>query len=272
VTAAELRAAVKAHGKWLRGETGGSRADLRGAVLRGADLRGAVLTRAVLRGADLTGAVLRGADLTGADLTGADLRGADLTRADLTGADLTGAVLRGADLTGAVLTGAVLTRADLTGAVLRGADLTGAVLRGAVLTGAVLRGAVLRGADLRGADLTGAVLTPIRDDVWNVLDAAPAEVPALVLAVREGRVNGSAYQGECACLLGTIANVRGCKFDDLGPGLRPDSERPAEKWFLAIRTGDRPETSQVSAIVADWIVEWQAAHPPAALAPAEVSP
>jgi len=92
-TPEQLAAILAAHADWLRGESGGTRADLRGADLTRADLRGADLTRADLTGADLRGADLTGADLRGADLTGADLRGADLTRADLTGADLRGAVL-----------------------------------------------------------------------------------------------------------------------------------------------------------------------------------
>ena len=112
-TPEELKSTFESHLKWLRGEAGGTRADLTRAVLRGADL-----TCAVLRGADLTCAVLSGADLTRADLTCAVLRGADLTRAVLRGADLTCADLTRADLTCAVLTCAVLTRA-----VLRGADL-----------------------------------------------------------------------------------------------------------------------------------------------------
>ena len=49
------------HQKWLRGEDGGEKADLRGANLRGADLRGANLYGANLRGADLYGADLYGA-------------------------------------------------------------------------------------------------------------------------------------------------------------------------------------------------------------------
>ena len=76
---------LAAHAKWLRVETGGERADLSRAVLRGADLSGADLRGAVLRGADLSDADLRGAVLRGAVLRGAVLRGAVLSGADLSG-------------------------------------------------------------------------------------------------------------------------------------------------------------------------------------------
>ena len=82
----QLTEIIAAHGKWLRDEDGGERADLRSAVLSGADLRST----------DLSGADLRGADLRSADLVGAVLRSADLRSADLGGA-----VLSGADLSGA---------------------------------------------------------------------------------------------------------------------------------------------------------------------------
>ena len=52
------------HQKWLNGEAGGERADLRNADLRGANLRGADL-----RNADLRNANLRNADLCGAKNT-----------------------------------------------------------------------------------------------------------------------------------------------------------------------------------------------------------
>jgi len=203
-------------------------------------LHAAIAAKADLRCADLTGAVLTGAVLTCADLTDAVLTDADLTRAVLTcavltRADLTGAVLTDADLTDAVLTCAVLTRADLTGAV-----LTCAVLTCAVLT---------------RADLTGAVLTAIRDDVWAVLSSAPAEAPAVLEALRAGRVNGSTYHGACACLVGTIANARHCSINDLG-SLRPNSSRPAEAFFMSIREGDTPETSQYAKFAAEWINDW----------------
>ena len=79
------------------------------------------------RRADLTGANLRGADLTDANLRGADLTGADLTYADLTRANLRGADLRGADLTDAYLTRANLADADLTYADLTRANLADAI-------------------------------------------------------------------------------------------------------------------------------------------------
>ena len=79
----KLKQILKSHGKWLRGEEGGERADLYGADLYGADLYGADLYGAVLYGAALYGANLREADLREADLRGADLRGADLCEANL---------------------------------------------------------------------------------------------------------------------------------------------------------------------------------------------
>ena len=109
----ELQEILDAHKKWIKGEDGGVRADLRRADL----------SEANLRGADLRGADLRRADLRGADLRGADLRGADLSEANLSDADLSDAGLRGADLRRANLRRANLRRADLRRADLRGADL-----------------------------------------------------------------------------------------------------------------------------------------------------
>ncbi|HDR9834255.1 TPA: pentapeptide repeat-containing protein [Burkholderia multivorans] len=215
--------------------------NLRGADLRGADLRGADLRGANLRGADLSGANLRGADLRDADLSDADLRGADLRDADLSDADL-----RGADLSGA----------NLRGADLSGANLRGAYLRGANLRGANLRGADLRGANLRGADLSDADLLPIKADFIEVISQAPREVPALIDALKAGRVDGSTYSGECACLVGTIANARGIDVYSAELGIPKDESRPAERFFLAIRKGDTPETNAASKLALEWAETW----------------
>jgi hypothetical protein len=88
MTPSEISNHIEQHLKWLTGESGGARANLRGADLCGANLCGADLCGANLRGANLRGANLRGANLRGADLCGADLCGADLCGADLCGADL----------------------------------------------------------------------------------------------------------------------------------------------------------------------------------------
>jgi Pentapeptide repeats (8 copies) len=220
------------------------------------------LVEAVRAGVILSDANLRGANLRGANLYGADLRGADLSGADLSGAVLSSAVLSGADLSGAVLRDAnlgdaILRFVDLRGAVLRDADLGEAVLRGADLRDADLSGADLSYADLRNTNLSDANLSAIRDDVWAILDAAPAEVPALLTALQVGRFNGLVYEGDCACLVGTIAKARGCQYGSI-PGLAPDTNRPAERWASAIRRGNTSQDNPVAAITAAWIKAWLA--------------
>jgi len=74
---------LEKHGKWLRSEPGGERADLSGSDLNGSDLRGSILRDADLRDADLSGSDLRRADLRGSILSGSDLRGSDLRGSDL---------------------------------------------------------------------------------------------------------------------------------------------------------------------------------------------
>ena len=98
ISAKKLQEIIKSHGRWLRNEEGGERADLSSADLRGAYLSSANLSSAYLRGADLSSADLSSADLSGADLSGADLSSANLRGADLSGADLSSAYLSGADL------------------------------------------------------------------------------------------------------------------------------------------------------------------------------
>jgi uncharacterized protein YjbI with pentapeptide repeats len=226
-----------------------SDADLRDANLRDANLRDANLRDANLRDANLSDANLSGADLRGADLRGANLRGADLRGADLRGADLRGADLRGANLRDANLSGADLRGADLRGADLRGADLRGANLSGADLRGADLRGADLRGANLRGADLHGANLKSFKADLWATLTMARHEVPALIAALRAGRVDGSQYEGACACLVGTLENAG-------ATGLPHNSSDPAEQWFLMIREGDKPGDDTGGGFASAKALEW----------------
>lgn len=75
----ELQQILERHRKWLRGEEGGEKANLRGADLCGADLREADLREADLYRANLCDADLRGANLYKAVLCGANLCAADLS-------------------------------------------------------------------------------------------------------------------------------------------------------------------------------------------------
>ena len=133
ISAEKLQEIIKSHGRWLRNEEGGERANLRDAYLSGANLSDAYLSGANLRDANLSGANLSDANLSGADLSGANLRGADLRDANLSGANLSDANLSGANLSGANLSGANLSGANLSGANLSGANLRGANLSGADL-------------------------------------------------------------------------------------------------------------------------------------------
>ena len=65
----DLKEHLRIHILWVRGESGGKRADLRGADLSSANLYGANLSSADLSSANLYGANLRGANLYGANLT-----------------------------------------------------------------------------------------------------------------------------------------------------------------------------------------------------------
>ena len=113
ISAEKLQEIIKSHGRWLRNEEGGERANLRDAYLSGANLRGADLSDAYLSDANLSDANLSGANLRGANLRDANLSDANLSDANLSGADLRGANLRGANLRGANLRDANLSGADL---------------------------------------------------------------------------------------------------------------------------------------------------------------
>ena len=182
---------------------------------------------------------------------GLAVRAAIEKNADLRNADLSGAVLRNA-----VLRNAVLSGADLRNAVLRNADLSGADLRNADLRNADLRNADLRNADLRNADLSGAVLRSFKADVWMTLTENRHEAAGVATAIREGRVDGSTYTGDCACLVGTIANVRQVNARDLSH----DPNRPAEQWFTMIHAGDKPGDDTgggfAAGLALEWVEEW----------------
>ncbi len=135
-----------------------------------------------------------------------------------------------------------------------------AIKAGAYLYGANLSRANLSRADLSGAVNAGAALAPCREDIRKVLDAAPEEVAGLLEALWQGKVDGSTYAGECACLVGTLEKVRGKGPNVTIPGLPRDASRPAERWFANVRNGDTPVTNPSSAFAAAVVAEWMMDH------------
>ncbi len=191
------------------------------------------------------------ANLSGADLSGANLYGANLSRANLSGADLSGANLYGANL----------SRANLYGADLYGANLYGADLYGANLYGASLYGADLSGANLYGASLYGANLDHVRQDLILAILRLPDELEALRDTIRAGKIDGSTYSGDCACLAGTLAKQCGLSHysgECIGEGdmaFRASPCSPRERWFAVIKPGDTPETNPASKLADEWVTE-----------------
>ncbi len=195
----------------------------------------------------VTAALAAKKSLSYADLRSANLSSANLRSANLSSANLRSAYLRSANLRYANLRYANLSSADLSSANLSYADLSSANLRSANL----------RSANLRSANLRSADLSSIKHDFWAVLTCAKNEVGGLRLALVEGRINGSSYTGECACLVGTIANTKHCSIEAL-PSLKADADRPAERFFLGIGVGDTPDKSAHAKIALEWLDEWAA--------------
>jgi len=175
-------------------------------------------------------------------------------------ADLSSADLRYANLSYTNLRYANLSSANLSSADLRYANLSSADLRYTNLRYADLSSADLSSAELRYTNLSSANLSSTKDDFLKVLSVAKNEIIGLYDALMRGNIDGSQYSGECACLVGTIANIRHEKHDALTIDLRPDSDRPSERWFLSIKKGDIPQNSAVSAITAEWAREFMDAE------------
>ena len=147
-----------------------------------------------------------------------------------------GADLREANLEGVNLKGVCLIRADLEGANLREADLEGVNLRGAYLKGVNLR---------EVKNLPDVYINLCSRDMLFIFQSLKKEIKGLRKAIVEGRINGTQYQGDCACLIGTLGHVdggiekvcSGIPFYDKG------LHNYAEQWFWQIKEGDTPKNN-----------------------------
>ena len=132
---------------------------------------------------------------------------------------------------------------------LREANLLGADLREADLYGADLRGADLYGADLYGADpdkLPVSYTNLASRDMLFIFQSLKSELPFLREKLIKGEVDGTQYEGDCACLVGTLGKADGGvdRVCETIPYYDKGVHNPAEAWFLNIHEGDTPKTNK----------------------------
>ena len=153
------------------------------------------------------------------------------------------------------ITGAVIYESEkptLKEAVVE-ANLYGANLREANLYGANLYEADLRGANLRGMTLDklpADFINQCSRDILFILGCLKHEVPFLREKLVAGGVDGSQYEGECACLVGTLAKGADQAVEQtcaVIPFYDRGTHNPGEQWFLNIREGDTPENNEFAA-------------------------
>jgi len=139
--------------------------------------------------------------------------------------------------------------------------VSGGRVSGGRVSGGWVSGGEVSGGEVKEGEIIG--LDPeeekaIKNDLYEILAQNRAEVPGLLEKLREGKIEGSVYQGSCACLVGTIANIKQCDYRTIGPNV----DRPAEQWFLGISEGDTPENSAIAKHTEKWILEFLAQPQP----------
>ena len=92
--------------------------------------------------------------------------------------------------------------------------------------------------------------------MFLLLIHAKSEIESLKKAIIDGKIDGSTYEGECACLCGTLEKTKNTDLKNKIFDLR-DSSRPIEMFFQGIKKGDMPETNQFSKLALEWVEEFE---------------
>jgi hypothetical protein len=173
-------------------------------------------------------------------------------KANLRSANLSSANLSSANLSSANLSSANLSSANLSFANLSSANLSSANLSFANLSSANLSFANLSSANLRFAkNIPQSYINICSRDMLFVFEHLKSELPFLRKALIDGKVNGTQYAGDCACLIGTLAKAKNITTpDDIEKKICPlipfydmGLHNPGEQWFWQIREGDTPDKS-----------------------------
>jgi hypothetical protein len=77
------------------------------------------------------------------------------------------------------------------------------------------------------------------------------ELPGLRKALVEGRIDGTQYEGDCACLIGTLGNLNGSieQVCSAIPFYEKGLNNYGEQWFYQIQEGDTPDNNLFAAHV-----------------------
>ena len=127
-----------------------------------------------------------------------------------------------------------------------------AIKANADLSYANLSFADLSSADLRFANLRFAKNLPewyinlCSRDMLFVFQHLKAELPYLRDKLVKGQVDGTQYEGDCACLIGTLGKADGGvdKVCTMIPYYDKGLHNYGEMWFFQIKQGDTPKNNQ----------------------------
>jgi hypothetical protein len=151
----------------------------------------------------------------------------------------------------AVKSSADLSFADLSSANLHSVNLSSANLHSADLSSANLHSVNLSSANLHSADLRSAKNLPASyinlcsRDMLFVFEHLKGELPAFREKLVAGKIDGTQYEGDCACLIGTMGNLDGGvdKVCSRIPFYDKGLHNYGEQWFWQIHQGDTPDKS-----------------------------
>ena len=104
----------------------------------------------------------------------------------------------------------------------------------------------MKGAYLKGAkNIPQSYINICSRDMLFIFQALKKELPYLREKIVKGQVDGTQYEGECACLIGTLANSDGGvdKVCNTIPYYEKGLHNPAEQWFWQIKIGDTPKNN-----------------------------
>lgn len=97
-------------------------------------------------------------------------------------------------------------------------------------------------------------LEAVKQDLWQVLQIAPAEAKSVRQAIIQGDVDGGYYIGDCCCIKGIMAKSLGIPVQELNRsyGIGLNRRSYLENFLFNIMEGDTPESNSYSRAILQW--------------------